>query len=51
MVAELAELLVTFIYILGLVMVGCIIVNIALATITRIIASIVEAIAGKDTDG
>ena len=51
MVAELAELFVSFIYILGLVMLGCIIINIAMATITRIIASIVEALAGDKDDG
>ncbi len=47
MVAQLAELFVSSIYILGLVVVGSLIINLALATVGRIIGTIVDAIAGK----
>ncbi len=49
MVAQLAEYFLSVIYILGIVVVGSLILNIALATIRTIINSIIEALI-KDND-
>jgi hypothetical protein len=49
MVAQLAEYFISVIYILGIVLVGSLILNIALATIRTIITSIIEALS-KDSD-
>jgi hypothetical protein len=43
MVAELAEFFVSTVYILGIVVVGSLVISVAMATIQRVIFSIVDA--------
>ena len=50
MVAQLAEYFVSIVYILGIVVVGALILNIALATIRTILTSIIEALTKDDNE-
>ncbi len=52
MVTQLAEFFVSTIYILGIVVVGSLVISVAMATISRIIGSIVEVfVKREDSDG
>lgn len=50
MVAQLAEFFVSTIYILGIVVVGSLVISVAMATISRVIGSIVEVFIHKDDE-
>lgn len=50
MVTQLAEFFVSTVYILGIVVVGSLVISVAMATIQRIIRSVVDAFIKPDED-